>query len=558
MAERKRLNEALGWIFDMMSLYAKDEIIVPEDFYTQVYEVKEVLESDISGIVNTMLDFAINCAAVEYTIETDNEKFTELISDWFKQININLLGRIPTGIKPLAKEYFRERWKNSSLLLLRTKWENVEISGTKLYMPTKMWFVDGMNVIIENEDPETRIIGTEDYYLRINSKNKVTLPTDNKDEFIFVQKPFDSWSSIYPIPFLIQRGLYKNLKLYDLLSKKGEKFIAKALDYLLMLKKGTERLALEGGADYTYSKEDLTKVKDEFKAMMSDAKNTAGTPTYVTNFDTMMEHVTPDYSKVMNENVYAPLEKRLLAGLGLIEVVEGVASTRREGILNPKPFISEVENGIQDFTSLLTDVATLIKQKNQKEHPKYFGEKLQLHYTPIKTFISDTLRDHLRSCYDRGVISKQTYAEVVGQVDFDIEATRRTSEKETKQDDLFYPPVITNQEQYANDTSKQPLKPIPVSVVKKDNITVDKKGPEAKNYKGELEKELTVEEVTFLMELSQEDLEEGKIVKRKDGYHVISEKTGKNLGGPYKTHAEAEKRLRQVEWFKHKGEVTNE
>lgn len=40
------------------------------------------------------------------------------------------------------------------------------------------------------------------------------------------------------------------------------------------------------------------------------------------------------------------------------------------------------------------------------------------------------------------------------------------------------------------------------------------------------------------------------IKKVKEGYQVISEK-GKNLGGPYKTKEEAEKRLRQVEFFKH-------
>ena len=43
------------------------------------------------------------------------------------------------------------------------------------------------------------------------------------------------------------------------------------------------------------------------------------------------------------------------------------------------------------------------------------------------------------------------------------------------------------------------------------------------------------------------------IAKRKDGYHVLSEKTRKNLGGPYKTREEAVKRLRQVEYFKHQG-----
>jgi hypothetical protein len=41
------------------------------------------------------------------------------------------------------------------------------------------------------------------------------------------------------------------------------------------------------------------------------------------------------------------------------------------------------------------------------------------------------------------------------------------------------------------------------------------------------------------------------IKKVKEGYKVVSEKKGKNLGGPDKTRAEAEKRLRQVEFFKH-------
>lgn len=40
------------------------------------------------------------------------------------------------------------------------------------------------------------------------------------------------------------------------------------------------------------------------------------------------------------------------------------------------------------------------------------------------------------------------------------------------------------------------------------------------------------------------------IKKVNGGYKVVSEK-GKNLGGPYKTRAEAADRLRQVEYFKH-------
>ena len=41
------------------------------------------------------------------------------------------------------------------------------------------------------------------------------------------------------------------------------------------------------------------------------------------------------------------------------------------------------------------------------------------------------------------------------------------------------------------------------------------------------------------------------IVKVQGGYQVISTK-GKNLGRPYKTLEEAKKRLRAVEYFKHR------
>lgn len=41
------------------------------------------------------------------------------------------------------------------------------------------------------------------------------------------------------------------------------------------------------------------------------------------------------------------------------------------------------------------------------------------------------------------------------------------------------------------------------------------------------------------------------IKKVKGGYQVFSSK-GRNMGGPYKTLAEAKKRLREVEFFKHR------
>jgi hypothetical protein len=47
------------------------------------------------------------------------------------------------------------------------------------------------------------------------------------------------------------------------------------------------------------------------------------------------------------------------------------------------------------------------------------------------------------------------------------------------------------------------------------------------------------------------EAEETVMIKKvKGGYQVLSETTGRNLGGPYKTLEEAKKRLRQVEFFK--------
>lgn len=41
------------------------------------------------------------------------------------------------------------------------------------------------------------------------------------------------------------------------------------------------------------------------------------------------------------------------------------------------------------------------------------------------------------------------------------------------------------------------------------------------------------------------------IVKRKDGWHLLSKDGSKHLGGPYKTRDAAVEREREVQYFKH-------
>ena len=486
---RASLNPALRWLWDLLSLYSSEEIIVPNDYYTQIAEIKKVLNSDVSGLVNSMLDFAINCSSVDYAIETSNTNLTKTLNDWIKSINSELVGKIPVGIKPLAREYFRERWKASSFLVLRTTWDKVD----GFILPTRMWFVDGENIDVRDANEDNRIIGEEVYRLKISRNRTKPLPA-TANELIFVQKPFDSWSSLYPTPYLIQRGLYKNLKILELINKKGERIVGKALEYMLLLKKGTEQTAMSNNPDFIYSEEDLNKVRDNFKSFLELNKTTAGTPTHVTNFDTEIEHLIPDYSKAINEALYSPIEKRILAGLGLIDIADAVSASRRDSILNPKPFIGEINRGISDFKQLINDIVQVIVDKNTGGHRKYFTSDIHIYSSPVKDFIDNDIKNHVRSMYDRGVISKQTYTDLCGNnIYFNLEVQLRKNETKENLDEVMYAPIIQNTENKPADLTpfKKVVPVIPVAKPTKippptDNVPTDKQGIEKKNYKGTL------------------------------------------------------------------------
>ena len=417
-----------------------------------------------------------NCSLVDYTVETDNDNLTKIFQAWMTNINQELRGQIPTGMKALAKQYFTERWKGSSFILMRSIWEDVD----GFILPTKLWFVNGEDIVINDGNADSFEIGKETYSLKLGRRVVKNLPA-SKDEKIFVQKPFETWGTEYPIPYIIRRGLYKNGRLFDILATKGEYVVGKALEYLLLIKKGSEQLALSNQPEYTYSDADLRNIKVQMEDLLSNRRLTPGVPTHATNFDTDISHLIPDYKQVLAQELFEPIERRIMAGLGLIDVLQGVASTRKETQMNPRPFIAEVENGISDFKMLLNDILQTIIEVNQKGHPKHMGTISKIHSTPIQDFITEQIRGALKDMYDRGVLSKRTYGEVVGNVDFDIELSRRKVENEAKLEEIMSPPeapakfpLVTPSESDTSDTSDD-TKSIVKKKVKAVPTTKDKK-----------------------------------------------------------------------------------
>jgi len=557
MIDRMKMNPALTWLSDMTKLLATSIIKIPSSYRGRVLGIKKLLESDVSGMVNTVLDFSIDAALVDYQVNTKNKNLAKKLNLWLDNINLELRGSIPVGVKALAKEYFRERWKGSSFLLLRTFWE--EKDG--FYIPTIMYFVDGEDILVENND-STRNLNGKSYRLRISETESKPLGKQ-KDEKLFIQRPYSSWGTEYPNPFLIQRGIFKNLSFLAMLEEKGEFVVGKALEYLAILKKGSEQMTMSNNPDFIYSEEDLTKIKSDFSKFLSDRKNSPGTSVYTTNFDTELEHSIPEYKRALQQELYAPIEKRIMGGLGLVDIVQGLTSTRRESVLNPKPLFSEIKTGVEDFKMLLVDIMSTIAEANSESHRKYFRQDIKISSSIIKEELTDKMITQYRSAHDRGAISKRTYDDILG-VDIDIEIERM---KEEEKHPELYPPVTQRNEDI--NVNREPLLKTDedkkdektqlspenkkARPLKNEDVPDDKKGPEKKNFnqskevKGGIygEPEDPRKEV---------EVEKGKLVKKKDGWYVVSE-SDKNLGGPYKTKKEAKKRLRQVEFYKNKGNV---
>lgn len=110
--------------------------------------------------------------------------------------------------------------------------------------------------------------------------------------------------------------------------------------------------------------------------------------------------------------------------------------------MSPKPLISEINSGINDFSSILDDLVTDMIIRNKVKHRKLTGNMVKINHSPVKEFIDTDLKQILRSVYDRGGLSLRTLVEVVGESNFDVEIERRKGEESIK--DIMFPPVIQN------------------------------------------------------------------------------------------------------------------
>ena len=462
-------------------LFKSGNISIPTDYHSQCSSVKDMLANDMTGTINTVVDYAINSAAQTiYAVESSDETIEELLNQWLSQINLMVNG-IPTGIHELTKEYYKERWGGSSLCLLRvSNWKNITVGANTISVPTILWFVNGSSIYVDRNE-KNYTLGSDKYFL--DKEFKKPLPSGKTDNIV-INKPFGRWFDKYPVPYLVRNGVLKNYLGIKAIQEKSDEVISKVLPYLFTITKGTERLFIDGKVDY--KDKDFEDLVNNFKEYLSTYKSEKdAVPVNGKPFDQEYAHLIPDLTKILSEELYRQGYRALLCGLGFIDVLQGVSSTRKESVLNPKPFIAEVNSGVDGFKTVLLEIINLIVLKNKDDHKKLFSENNNLKITnsPLKINVEEII-DQIRSGFVYGVVSIKTYQEVLG-VDPDKELQRLQKEWNDGLRDVCYPHLIQNQEEKGIDTQK--ITPISKKQIEKQTEKTKKpKNMQKANVKDDL------------------------------------------------------------------------
>ena len=413
------------WSTLISVLYSRKTLIVPQTFHERCGVIKAMTENDTTGLINSLLNYSINSAAsAKFSVECENENLQALLNMWLDQINLQIEG-IPTGLDELAKDYYRERWAGSSFCAMRMQqWKEIKLNGNSIFVPTVMALVNGASLYVKRNITGNFKLGSDKYFLDQHFKNE--LQTTEK-EAVVIQKPFNRWFDKYPTPYLISTGVYKNFLVFDTLAHKSDEVVAKIVPYLFEIIKNTENMMVQGKLNYTSAQ--MKEEIQQFKEAMNTYENEPGkTPMSEHQIDTKYAHSIPEIEPIVK-------------------------------------------------TALLEGIYKVVA-KNEK-NKKFFAEKNKINIiaSPLKINIESIL-DAIRSGYDRGPVSAQSYLESIG-FDYEQEMQRRTKEADNGVEDLFYPHLVQNIENKGEDIHPSKLR---------NNDKLEKLGkkpgtPEAKNFK---------------------------------------------------------------------------
>jgi len=437
-------NIYTDWIVNnfIKAIKSYKKVQIPSDFFGQVDAVDRILKNDRSSLIRTLYNFMINAATVNYEFDTGNTNFDERLKFWKENLNSGVAEDIPSGLRALSEQYFRERWR-SSFLILNIQFESVD----GWMIPTKMWFMDGGNVRVEGD---TTTLGGYKYYIGRKTGKQLKSIITRK---ILVRKPYNMWYDQVPTPYLVSNGALYHALNKELVLDKQSDLMAEVIPLMFLSKLGNDVTAKEGnlptGPELKDHERKIKEMQEAYKAGTTGGFN-AGTFPYDVDFK---QHV-PEVKNIMDEALLKPSDRNILSAMGMIEM-EGFAKSRQETVLNPKVMVEEVVDAVLDWRDMLNEVAKMTLEINKQKHPKDTNRAIRVVPGLIRAFLTNDDKVLIRSAFDRGSIGHEDFVAILP---FDWETTmkRRIAERDSGLDEKLYPHIIMNQEQHPNDPDIDP------------------------------------------------------------------------------------------------------
>jgi len=481
---------------DLLALLLSFKLSPPPSYKEKVSECRKILSNDLTGLISPIIKFAIVSASkVKFRIRTNNDNLDELLENTLEKINSEFVGKINIGLDALKKDFFRSYWE-SGMVLVRVHFNDVD----GLLLPVRAFVVDSASVVVEGDE---KVFGDFSYSIE-NGNSEVKRLVNNEANHYFVYKDCNMYKK-YPTPPLIARGIYANYQIKQNVKLLQTDYLRKVVSLLWVILKGDR-------TNPKFKKEDAEKIVQQLQQVLKEAKDIADIekkiPALVARYDTQIDIKTPEMESMLTENITRSIDKDILTGLGFVTVVEGL-STRRDIVLNPKPFIHSVLDTVFMFKQFLKDLVYVIAQKNA-EHQKYFPTnfKYRIVTTPLNSFWTDDMMDIMRVLSDRGLLSIKTTLE---NFDIDFEEERRRREKEAEEGDeiVFYPRVLQNLEQQVSPIEMTKLDIEPEEEIKEEGKGKKKtKQPEPnvttpeKDVAVKIDNKLSADYVEFIKHLS--------------------------------------------------------
>lgn len=512
---------------------------ISNSFHRRAKLVASMINTDSTGLVTSLTDFTVSSSDVDFYVNSYNDNLNKIIEKYFEIFNIDWVSQgVSMGIKGLSEQFYREYYQGATFPILKYT-GTIDINGYKF--PKNLYFLNGSSVYAKKENKEDKAM----------FRNKYTVGRDGTPvgPNSIISKPFSRWGDDYPNPLLIRRGTYNSWVIVDAIKSKQINILDKIIPLMMVIKRGNDKMFEAGTGLTTEQTKDLQQAFNE----IIKHRNSSKVATRATSYDEDVEQVIPNIKAMFERELLAGAEKSILTSLGFIDVADSTSSSRRESILNPKAFISQVEEGIKYFEhNFLKPLMYIIKELNKEEHPKMFNQGFHIGHSKPQQFLNEEMRKILRSCYDRGALSKRTYTEVVADMDYDTEKYLRMKEAKSGDEILMSPQATQAQENQpkgekdVNDDSRVDL----------EKVVEEKSGPEKigfenamlknldikkdelpKEYKNILSSELKqqfIEEYKENLESYKEkfNIEEAKALASRDaweGVNAIGEMTKKGL-----------------------------